>query len=142
MKSAFVFLPLALCAACGDSTFPSPQPVDVAVTSQTTSQREPLVTTISFVVTNRTTQVVYIPSCGDRVSVELERRQDGSWINAGAAICLANLPMGPMPLGPRGFIRSEVAVAGTGSFRLRTGVTANPATAMDWNIYSPTFGIQ
>ena len=133
MTRASVLLVAVLCAACGDATVPHPPRLDVTITVQSTSP------VISFTATNRSGAVVYLPRCGDRVSVEVERLKDGSWINAAAAVCLANLRMDPFELAPGASVQSQATVTGPGRFRLRTGATADPSGAMDWQVYSAPF---
>jgi hypothetical protein len=125
-------LGLALTNACSAPTEPRPITLEIRSLHATSSG-------IPFAVVNLTDEVVYIPRCGEAISVAVERRIGGAWINAGAAVCLAANRMDPIRLAPGEELASARGFTGHGRFRLRTGWALTASAQMQWNVVSPAF---
>lgn len=87
------------------------------------------VTGIEYTVTNQGDETIYLPRCGDQLSVAVDRRQDGEWRQAHSGICQANQVMSAIALEAGESTRSILGVGGTGRFRIR--VRASPSAELD-----------
>ena len=77
------------------------------------------VATVEFTVTNEGVETIYLPRCGENLSVAVDRREDGEWRQAQSGICPANQEMSPVALEAGESIESAVSVDGPGQFRIR-----------------------
>jgi hypothetical protein len=82
---------------------------------------------VAVSIRNTSDDVVFLPRCGDHALPEIERRRGGAWVNAAAAICPANLPMAPIPLGIGAVLRESVTVTQPGTYRLRLAISRHIA---------------
>jgi hypothetical protein len=95
---------------------------------------------ITFAVVNRSNETHWVPRCGDRISVAVERL-DAQWVSHEAAICPANLPADPIQIEPGAEVVSQKVISGAGLFRLRSGQRNNLQREMTWNVVSRTIEI-
>lgn len=74
---------------------------------------------IPFTVTNASTETTfYLAACNDILTTLVDRREGRMWVNYSSGICLANLSMVPVVLGPGELLRSTLAVRDAGTYRL------------------------
>ena len=96
---------------------------------------------VSFTVTNITDEgTYYIANCDQRVSVQVDRLEDGDWEQYSGAICFYSGV--PLALGPHQRIESSKSVGHPGVYRLRLGVKGNMAQQFDWIETSNSFVVQ
>lgn len=81
--------------------------------------------TVPLRVLNDRPSTVYVAACGDRLSVEIERRSGSVWENAGAAICPAIYPAVPIEVEARSGRPFNVTVREAGVYRVVARVTAS-----------------
>jgi hypothetical protein len=74
---------------------------------------------VDFFISNQTDDAVYVPRCGDRFSVALERKEATVWTEVGGTACPAVLPMVPLYVGARETVPGELTVAEAGEYRFR-----------------------
>lgn len=75
-------------------------------------------TVVRFSVRNETENVVFVSRCGDHVLPSIERLHAGTWENAAAAICPANLLTVAAELRPGDALSDSVGISEPGEYRL------------------------
>lgn len=81
--------------------------------------------TVEWRLNNQTGHTVYLWRCGDQPLFEVQRLAGQEWVNAGAAICTANLDHSPFPIEP-GLTSGFSRVPGPGKYRLAIGFRILP----------------
>lgn len=136
MKTRLFIAALGLCGTLGCGLTEPDHGLRLVVLGQ------PSATTTSFVAVNQGNRTFYVPRCGDRLSVAVEKRVSEGWVNAAAALCLAVERMDPITLDPGASFESFVGITGPGIFRLHTGKTESASSEMTFDLYSAPFEIK
>ena len=97
---------------------------------------------VPWVVENEGSQTVYLSRCGDRLSFEVERWENSSWVNARSAVCITILNMTSRPLAPGEDLRGVEQISSPGRYRLRLGVSERADEELRWVLVSEPFTIQ
>jgi hypothetical protein len=128
MKKILSALPLVLLAACS-SPFGSGGPDLQVRTEQEEYVAEPIgfINPVGFTVKNEGDAPIYLPHCGDRLIVAVDRREGGDWRQAYGAVgfCQAIYESGAREVQPGDSVRSMVSVGEPGRYRIRVRATEN-----------------
>ena len=68
---------------------------------------------------NQTTDAMYVSHCNDRVSLLVQRRSGGAWVDYRSAICLAIYPMGELLIASGGTLQESLQIDEPGDYRLQ-----------------------
>lgn len=146
MKILLCSLPLLfLAAACQDLGTEARPPVISIHTESTAFELDPVqgMTTVPFVVANRTRATIYLARCGERLMAALDRWQDGRWVQVSGDACQTHLPMVPLPLPSLATTSGERVLDRAGRYRLRPGVNRSAAGNTDYaEVASNEFTVQ
>lgn len=126
MKRILSALPLVILAAC-TSPFGSGGPALQVRSEQEEYVAHPIssVSSVGFTVKNEGDESLYLPRCGDEVSVAVDRREGGDWRQAYSGICQALSLSSPLELKPGESVRSVVSVGEAGRYRIRVRAPAS-----------------
>ena len=126
MKKFLSALPLVFLAACA-SPMESSGPELQVRTEQEEYVANPIssISSIGFSVTNEGDESIYLPRCGDQVSVAVDRREGGDWRQAYGGFCQAIYQSSPLELKPGESVRSVVTVGEAGRYRIRVRAAAS-----------------
>jgi hypothetical protein len=107
---------VVLLAACSDPT--GSTGVRVRAESETIPAfRSDEVVTVRYTVTNATFTTIELSPCGERLTADVQRLEDGEWVTVGGMVCpLALLP--PVELAPGESRTDSVQVTGFGTWRV------------------------
>jgi hypothetical protein len=127
MKRFLSALPLLFLAAC-TSPLGSGGPELQVRTEQEEYVSNPItsVSSVGFTVTNDGDESIYLPRCGEQVTVAIDRRDGGDWRQAYSGICQAIYQATPLELKPGESVRSVVSVGEAGRYRIRVRAAASP----------------
>ena len=115
-----LLLLLALSGCGGLSTAPQGPRVLLAIESGAIAlDRGGGAYAVPWVVENRGSETAYLPRCGGAPLFEVERWENGRWVNARAALCITSLRMDPFSLAPGDALRGVEKIAAPGRYRLR-----------------------
>ena len=128
-------------ASCQDITRPGTATVQVVTTKEVFDREPSSGAAISFSVTNQGTRTVYIARCADEILSAADRSENGIWVEYSAGLCLAVLDRSPIPLGPGETLESARWLSEPGEYRLRIGVSPDPAGTPDWSATSNDFSV-
>lgn len=106
-------LTLALASACSPPTAVRGD-VHTAVDGSTFAAES----FVRFVVHNRSSRSIYLMTCGDHLSVGIERLDGVRWENAAAAGCPADRSSVPLELQPGATVKGSVVVPAPGLTRI------------------------
>ena len=125
-------LAAALLAACaGEATGPR----GVVLQAEASYSLPPQTALLApFSIVNHGSTTVQVPTCGDRVTVLVDREQDGAWVEAYGGACPANLSMVPVSLAPGGVLDGRVPFGTGGTFRLRLPLDARQAVSRRFTV--------
>lgn len=124
MRSGIGFALLCV-AACSSTTEPA-NGVNLRIVNVAAAAGP--VAYITFVASNESSATLYLPRCGEDISVEVERRDADAWVNASAAICPAGLRADPIRLAAGAQFTSHRSVSGMGTFRLHASTFQEDTT--------------
>ena len=136
---------VAALGACGtDSAITNSVTSDVLVQIAAVEEHEPPTrgAAVSFAVTNLSDASVWFARCGRQLATEVERRLDGAWSNASAAICPTSLEMSPVELLPGETLTGLRGVSDAGEYRLRFGTAEGAPRTFAWTLTSPSFVVR
>ena len=129
MKRILSALPLVFLAAC-TSPFGSSAPELQVRTDQEEYVAHPIgfISPVGFTVKNEGDASIYLPRCGDQVTVAVDRREGGEWRQAYSGICPAVNVSSPLELKPGESVRSVVSVGEPGRYRIRVRSADSPGS--------------
>ena len=136
-------LALGLTLAChGSST--EPRGGVLVATHGTAFDRAPdgAAAMVPFLAVNTSGSVAYLPRCGERVMVAVDRWEDGRWVDYSGDACTAVLPMDPFPLQPGTRYEGQRSIGEPGRYRLRLGVSWSPGGEGAWWSRSDAFTVR
>ena len=89
---------------------------------------------VPFTVTNRSDQTIFLPACGARPAVAVERGDGRQWSSYAAGFCITNIPQTPIELRPGERLTSDYTFHEPGYFRIRLSWGGSPSTIYDKDI--------
>lgn len=99
--------------------------------------------TVPFDVRNVGDASAWIPACGDKVSVVVQRWVDNQWAAYSGTVCIAVLPMNPIVLRSGQSTASAFQILDVGRFRFGVSYTAGAGqTAGEQWSYSDAFEVR
>jgi len=109
---------LAFVAACNGIGDPNDLAVEVLVPS-TDVLRPAGSVDLPFTIVNHSGQSIFLTTCGDRVTLTVERFDGSGWVQHSSGVCQAFLLSVPLELQAGATVAGSVSVGESGLFRLR-----------------------
>jgi hypothetical protein len=126
MRLRFLAPLIVLLAACQKTDDLLIEPAEVWVAAEVRPVRRDPATgeaAVPLRVLNDRPYTVYVAACGERPSVEIERRAGDAWVNAGAAVCPAIYSAVPLEVEGRSSTPFTVSIREPGVYRVVASVS-------------------
>lgn len=117
MSRYFATFSLSVLGACVVPTTPEneyPVLVTIAALDLRGSTLE-----VHFQIRNESDRSIWLPRCGDWVTIFVERHESGTWQQYSSSVCPAIFLTIPLKLEPGGSVGSAVSISVPGRYRLR-----------------------
>ena len=97
---------------------------------------------VPFLFTNRGTEAVLVPRCGDVLLLQAEKAQGSTWASYSGGFCQTNLAMSPLRVEPGESVQGTFGISDTGRFRLRVVAGCDCSTRVGYPAQTRAFDVR